>query len=58
MRAKVAVSKDSKLYFEAMKRRRGKMLDQRIIDTSATVYTPSEERSELIFADMQGFYEV
>lgn len=55
MRAKVAVSKDSKLYYAAIKRRRGKISEQRIIDLSATVYTPSEECSDLLFTDMQGF---
>ncbi|VDN02986.1 unnamed protein product [Thelazia callipaeda] len=53
MRAKVAVSKDSRLYYEAMKRRRGKMVEHRIIDLSSTVFTPSEERSDLFFSDMQ-----
>ncbi|KAM3726430.1 WD repeat and FYVE domain-containing protein [Dirofilaria immitis] len=53
IRAKVAVSKDSKLYYAAVKRRRGKISEQRIIDFSVTVYTPSEERSDLLFTDMQ-----
>uniref|UniRef100_A0A1I7VIR8 WD repeat and FYVE domain-containing protein 3 n=1 Tax=Loa loa TaxID=7209 RepID=A0A1I7VIR8_LOALO len=53
IRAKVAVSKDSKLYYAAIKRRRRKIPEQRIIDVSATVYTPSEECSDLFFTDMQ-----
>ncbi|OZC09884.1 hypothetical protein X798_02990 [Onchocerca flexuosa] len=53
MRAKVAVSKDSKLYYAAIKRRRGKIPEPRIIDLSAAVYTSSEERSDLLFSDMQ-----
>ncbi|VDN90901.1 unnamed protein product [Brugia pahangi] len=53
MRAKVAVSKDSKLYYEAIKQRRGKIPEQRIIDLSSTVYTTSEECSDLLFTDMQ-----
>lgn len=55
MRAKVAVSKDSKLYYAAVKRRRGKILEPRIIDLSAAVYTPCEECSDLLFTNMQGF---
>ncbi|VDK47032.1 unnamed protein product [Anisakis simplex] len=54
LRAKVAISKDSKLYYEAMKRRRSKTIDSRIVDQSAMINTPSEERGELLFADMQG----
>ncbi|KAL3982042.1 Beige/BEACH domain family protein [Acanthocheilonema viteae] len=53
MRAKVAVSKDSKLYYAAIRRRRGKIPEPRIIDLSAMVYTPSEECSDLLFTDMQ-----
>ncbi|KHN83531.1 WD repeat and FYVE domain-containing protein 3 [Toxocara canis] len=53
LRAKVAISRDSKLYYEAMKRRRSKTIDSRIVDLSAMVNTPSEERGELLFADMQ-----
>uniref|UniRef100_A0A914ZRD5 WD repeat and FYVE domain-containing protein 3 n=1 Tax=Parascaris univalens TaxID=6257 RepID=A0A914ZRD5_PARUN len=52
LRAKVAISKDSKLYYEAMKRRRSKTIDSRIVDLSAMVNTPCEERGELLFADM------
>lgn len=55
MRAKVAISKDSKLYYAAVKRRRGKIPEPRIIDLSATVYTPSEECSDPLFTDVQGF---
>ncbi|VDM14916.1 unnamed protein product [Wuchereria bancrofti] len=53
MRAKVAVSNDSKLYYAAIKRRHGKIPEQRIIDLSSTVYTPSDECSDLLFTDMQ-----
>lgn len=54
MRAKVAISSDSKLYYETLKNRRKRALDPRIIDNSMMVNSPSEERSELLFADMQG----
>lgn len=53
LRAKVAISRDSKLYYEAMKARRSKTIDNRIVDLSAMVNTPCEERTELLFADMQ-----
>lgn len=50
----MAISRDSKFYYEAMKRRRAKTIDSKIIDLSAMVNTPSEERSDFLFADVQG----
>ncbi|CAI4227406.1 unnamed protein product [Auanema sp. JU1783] len=47
IRAKVAISKDSKLYYEACVLRRSRTMDSRIIDQAVTVTTPSEEQSPL-----------
>ncbi|CAJ0936217.1 unnamed protein product, partial [Mesorhabditis belari] len=43
LRAKVAISKDATLYYEAMKSRRGRLMDARIIDDSLSSITPSQE---------------
>ncbi|VDN29256.1 unnamed protein product, partial [Gongylonema pulchrum] len=51
MRAKVAISRDSKLYYEAVKRRRARMLDQRIIDMSATVSSSMIRRVSIKHAE-------
>lgn len=54
MRAKVAISRDSALYFAACQRRRARTMDSRIVDQSATVSTPSEESAggAMSFADL------
>ncbi|KJH49519.1 Beige/BEACH domain protein [Dictyocaulus viviparus] len=52
MRAKVAISRDSELYFNACRRRRGRVMNARIIDYSVTVSTPSEEKPAFTFCDL------
>uniref|UniRef100_A0A0N5AD46 BEACH-type PH domain-containing protein n=1 Tax=Syphacia muris TaxID=451379 RepID=A0A0N5AD46_9BILA len=52
LRAKVAISRDSKLYYETLKKRR-RTIDSRILDNSMMVNSPSEEQAENFFADMQ-----
>ncbi|CAI5448055.1 unnamed protein product [Caenorhabditis angaria] len=53
-RAKVAISHDSKLYYEQCSKFRKRILDVRIIDSSATVSTPSEEKTAIFtsFTDL------
>ncbi|RCN36444.1 Beige/BEACH domain protein [Ancylostoma caninum] len=52
MRAKVAISRDSELYFNACRRRRGRIMDTRIIDYSVAISTPSEEKPAFTFCDL------
>ncbi|ETN78724.1 hypothetical protein NECAME_10189 [Necator americanus] len=52
MRAKVAISRDSELYFNACRRRRGRIIDTRIIDYSVAISTPSEEKPAFTFCDL------
>ncbi|CAD6191346.1 unnamed protein product [Caenorhabditis auriculariae] len=51
-RAKVAISHDSQRYYEACLARRKPTLDQRIIDTSFSTSTPSEEKPPFTFQDL------
>ncbi|CAJ0587641.1 unnamed protein product, partial [Mesorhabditis spiculigera] len=48
LRAKVAISRDSKEYYEAVKARRGRLFDTKIIDDSTAPVTPSNDKP---FAD-------
>ncbi|VDO70449.1 unnamed protein product [Heligmosomoides polygyrus] len=52
MRAKVAISRDSELYFNACRKRRGRIMDTRIIDYSVAISTPSEEKPAFTFCDL------
>lgn len=52
MRAKVAISRDSELYYNACRRRRGRIMNSRIIDYSVTISTPSEENPAFTFCDL------
>ncbi|VDO22519.1 unnamed protein product [Haemonchus placei] len=52
MRAKVAISRDSELYYNACRRRRGRIMDSRIIDYSVAISTPSEEKPAFTFCDL------
>lgn len=58
LKGKVAVSRDSKLFYEAQKSRRPRALDSRILDTTAaTVSSPSDERPPFHFTlntDIEG----
>ena len=44
MRAKVAISHDSKLYYQASLQRRARILDTRIIDTDMAICTPNDDK--------------
>ncbi|KAK6037240.1 hypothetical protein COOONC_25255 [Cooperia oncophora] len=52
MRAKVAISRDSELYYNSCRKRRGRIMDSRIIDYSVTISTPSEEKPAFTFCDL------
>uniref|UniRef100_A0A914V9C1 WD repeat and FYVE domain-containing protein 3 n=1 Tax=Plectus sambesii TaxID=2011161 RepID=A0A914V9C1_9BILA len=52
MRAKVAISRDSRIFYEKMKERRPRTIDPRIFDQSTMINTPSEEKV-FLFRDMQ-----
>uniref|UniRef100_A0AC35ES16 BEACH-type PH domain-containing protein n=1 Tax=Panagrolaimus sp. PS1159 TaxID=55785 RepID=A0AC35ES16_9BILA len=45
MRAKVAISKDSKTYYERMKKRRFRTMDERIVDTSTVITSSANDDS-------------
>ncbi|MFH4977645.1 hypothetical protein AB6A40_004354 [Gnathostoma spinigerum] len=53
LRTKFAVSRDSKIYYEVMKKRRSKTMDSRIVDNSTSMESPSDDRAELLFTDLQ-----
>ncbi len=51
----MAISRDSRYYYERMKERRIRTMDSRIIDMTTMVNTPNEEKV-FVFRDMQGNY--